>query len=184
MRANPGQHAPKRSAAIPDGARDAAIWCDHAATWCASSGLHRRAREVAPQSRAAAPTPSCTFRLFSSFFRSSPMKTKSLVAAALALALSLPALSSMAAQPRLDLLGEPAPATAAQRTIAITPDTRYVNVQGGEVVRFDVGGHSFAWSFDGPVSLMSFDLARVAPSGMLDHPVTAYISPNPLYIGK
>jgi hypothetical protein len=112
------------------------------------------------------------------------MKTKSLMPAALAVALTLPALSSTAAQPRLDLLGDPAPTTAAGRTIAITPDTRYVNVEGGEVVKFDVGGQSFAWSFDGPVNLMSFDLARVAPSGMLDHPVTAYISPNPLYIGK
>jgi hypothetical protein len=112
------------------------------------------------------------------------MKTKLLVRATLALTLSLPAFSSMAAQPRLDLLGDPAPATAAGRTIPIRPDTSYVNVQGGEVVKFDVGGQSFAWSFDGPVNLVSFDLARVAPSGMLDHPVTAYISPNPLYIGK
>jgi hypothetical protein len=112
------------------------------------------------------------------------MKTKSLVTAAMTLALVLPALSSIAAAPRLDLLGDPALTTAAGRTIAITPDTKYVNVQGGEVVRFDVGGHSFAWSFDGPVNSMAFDLARVAPSGMLDHAVTAYVSPNPLYIGK
>lgn len=112
------------------------------------------------------------------------MKTKLLIGAALAVALSLPALSSLAAQPRLDLLGDPAPPTAAGRTIPIRPDTKFVNVQGGEVVRFDVGGQSFAWSFSGPVNLMTFDLARVAPKGMLDHPVTAYISPNPLYIGK
>jgi hypothetical protein len=112
------------------------------------------------------------------------MKTKSLIPVVLAAALSLPALSSMAAQPRLDLLGDPAPPTAAGRTIAITPETKFVNVQGGEVVRFDVGGQSFAWSFSGPVNLMAFDLARVAPAGMLNHPVTAYISPNPLYIGK
>jgi hypothetical protein len=111
------------------------------------------------------------------------METKSRARAALALALTLPISSSMAAAPRLDLLGDPAPTAAAGRTIAITPDTKYVNVQGGEVVRFDVGGHSFAWSFDGPVDVMTFDLARVAPSGMLDHAITAYVSPNPLYIG-
>jgi hypothetical protein len=111
------------------------------------------------------------------------METTSLARAALALALTLPVLSSMAAAPRLDLLGDPAPIAAAARTIAITPDTKYVNVQGGEVVRFDVGGHSFAWSFDGPVYVLTFDLARVAPSGMLDHAITAYVSPNPLYIG-
>ncbi|MDB5916063.1 MAG: CzcE family metal-binding protein [Massilia sp.] len=111
------------------------------------------------------------------------MKTTSLVRAAMALALSLPGLSSMAAMQRLDLLGDPAPPTAAGRTIAITPDTKFVNVQGGEVVRFDVGGKSFAWSFNGSVAVTSFDLARVAPSGMLDHTVTAYVSPNPMYIG-
>lgn len=111
------------------------------------------------------------------------METKLLLRTALALALALPGLSSTAAAPRLDLLGDPAPTTAAGRTIAITPDTKYVNVQGGEVVRFDVGGHSFAWCFDGPMDVLAFDLARVAPSGMLDHAITAYVSPNPLYIG-
>ena len=112
------------------------------------------------------------------------MKTTSLLRAVMALALALPALASSAARQRLDLLGDPAPPTAAGRTIAITADTRYVNVQGGEVVRFDVGANkSFAWSFNGSVVVTSFDLARVAPSGMLDHAVTAYVSPNPLYIG-
>ena len=112
------------------------------------------------------------------------MKTTSLLRAAMALALALPTAASIAAQQRLDLLGDPAPPTAAGRAIAIPPGTRYVNVQGGEVVRFDVGGNkSFAWSFSGSVVVTSFDLARVAPSGMLDHSVTVYVSPNPLYIG-
>jgi hypothetical protein len=110
------------------------------------------------------------------------MKTKSLVAVALMSALSLPALSSMAARP-LDLLGDPAPDTAAARTVTITPDTRYVNVEGGQVVKFIAAGHSFTWNFDGADSATSFDLNRVAPSGMLDHAVTAYVSPNPLYTG-
>ena len=112
------------------------------------------------------------------------MKTTSLLRAAMALALALPALPAIAAEQRLDLLGDPAPPTAAGRAIAISPNTKFVNVQGAEVVRFDVGANkSFAWSFNGSVVVTSFDLARVAPSGMLDHAVTAYVSPNPLYIG-
>ena len=108
------------------------------------------------------------------------MKTKSLIPTVLALTLSLSALSSMAATP-LKLLGDPAPAAAADRTITITPDTKYVNVQGGQTVKFDVGGKTFAWDFDGPVT--SFDLNRVAPPDLLDHMVTAYVSPNPLHMG-
>ena len=46
------------------------------------------------------------------------------------------------------------------RTIVIKPNTSYVNVTGGEVIRFEVGDKSFLWNFNGPGS--SFDLARVA----------------------
>lgn len=84
---------------------------------------------------------------------------------------------------RPDLLGDAAPITAATRLIAILPQTRAVNVVGGEIIRFDIGPASFAWHFDGPVDLTSFDLLSVAPPGMLDHSVMAYVQPNPLYIG-
>ena len=108
------------------------------------------------------------------------MKMISLVRAVLALTLSLTALSSIATT-RLDLLGDPAPDSAAERTITIRPDTRYVNVTGGQVVKFEAGGKTFTWNFDGPESVWAFDLNQVAPSGMLNHVVTAYIAPNPLY---
>jgi hypothetical protein len=111
------------------------------------------------------------------------MKTKPLISAVLALMLSLSALSSMAAAMRLDLLGETAPEAKADRTITITPDTSYVNVQGGQIVKFDVGGETFTWDFNGPDYVSSFDLNRVTPPGLLDHAVTAYVSPNPLYMG-
>jgi hypothetical protein len=110
------------------------------------------------------------------------MKTKSLIPAVLALSLSLAGLSSMAATSS-DLLGESASATSANRTITITPDTRYVNVEGGQIVNFDVGGKTFVWDFDGSTDFQSFDLNQVAPSGLLDHRVTAYVSPNPFYMG-
>jgi len=79
----------------------------------------------------------------------------------------------------LDLLGSPGSPSMVTRTIVIKPTTSYVNVTGGEVIRFEVGDKSFLWNFSGPGS--SFDLTRVAPPSVLDHKVTAYIAPNPMY---
>ena len=109
------------------------------------------------------------------------MKTKSLTRTLVVLTLSLAAVSAMAA-PALSLLGQATPATAATRTITITPDTKYVNVVGGQTVQFNAGGKTFAWNFNGPI--YSFNLNRVAPAGVLDHKVTAYVAANPLYVGR
>jgi hypothetical protein len=84
--------------------------------------------------------------------------------------------------PRIDFLGNPTPVSAAVRTIVITPNTKYVNVTGGETVRFVVDGNSFAWNFEVSPSVSSFDLNRTAPASVLDHEVIAYIAPNPLYV--
>jgi hypothetical protein len=80
--------------------------------------------------------------------------------------------------PSLELFGSPAPVSLATRTIAIGPGTSYVNVTGGEVIRFDIGDKSFVWNFNGQRS--SFDLAKVAPPGLLARKVTAYVAPNPM----
>jgi hypothetical protein len=77
------------------------------------------------------------------------------------------------------MLGSPAALATATRTIVIQPDTSYVNVTGGEIIRFDVGARSFAWNFNGQRS--SFDLAKVAPASVLTRKVTAYVAPNPMY---
>lgn len=111
------------------------------------------------------------------------MNKLSLLAAIGGLALSLGSQSASALETPVRLLGDPAPPEAAQYAIAITPSTRWVNVTGGEIVRFDVGGKSFAWSFTGATSVASFDLKRVAPPGMLDRSVMAYVAPDPRYIG-
>jgi len=97
-----------------------------------------------------------------------------------ALLLSGATLSALAL-PRIDLLGDAAPESAASRAVMITPDTRFVNVVGGETIKFVTGDKSFAWSFDVPVSISSFDLNRIAPAGVLDHKVRAYVAPNPTY---
>lgn len=85
--------------------------------------------------------------------------------------------------PSVDMLGAPAPENLARRTIVIAPDTRWVNVTGGETIRFVVGDRSFAWYFDGIDSVSPFDLRRTAPPGVLDRQVLAYVAPNPLYFG-
>ena len=81
-----------------------------------------------------------------------------------------------------DLYGAPGAASMASRTIEILADTKYVNVTGGETVRFQVSGRSFVWNFNGTRS--SFDLARVAPAALLDHKVTTYVAANPMYPKK
>lgn len=83
----------------------------------------------------------------------------------------------------LKLLGDAASDTAAERTIVIDSQTRYVNVIGGEIIRFNVGTKSFTWHFDGAVNVTRFPLQQIAPAGLLDHTVTAYIKPNPFFIG-
>jgi hypothetical protein len=109
------------------------------------------------------------------------MNSKSFKTVLLGLAISATAISSMAAVTPVTLLGDAAPVAAADRTIAITPDTKYVNVVGGQTIKFNVNGQAFAWNFDGAPTVSSFDLSRVAPAGVLDHPVIAYVSVNPMY---
>jgi hypothetical protein len=77
----------------------------------------------------------------------------------------------------LELLGGAGSPSMVTRTIVIKPGTNYVNVTSGEVIRFEVGDHSFIWNFNG--TRTSFDLAQVAPPSLLDRKVTAYVAPNP-----
>ncbi|GAC1425235.1 MAG: hypothetical protein NVSMB6_25940 [Burkholderiaceae bacterium] len=83
----------------------------------------------------------------------------------------------------VNLLGDPAPLTAATRTVVIEPGTTRTSVIGGEVIRFMVDGRAFAWSFDGPINVTRVDLRRVAPAGMLNQDVVVYVAPNPMYSG-
>jgi hypothetical protein len=109
------------------------------------------------------------------------MNAKLLSAALFAALLTAACASPDGSMVRRDFLGDPAPVSAATRTIVITPDTRYVNVVGGDIVKFVVGDKSFAWHFDGAQHVAPFDLSQTAPPGILDHKVTAYVEPNPLY---
>ena len=105
------------------------------------------------------------------------MKFFSRGAIAIVLAVAVAGCTTVSDTPqRVALYGDPAPLAAATRTIVITAQTRYVNVTGGDIVRFIVGDKAFAWNFDGPLEIHSFDLRTVAAAGMLDQSVIAYIT--------
>ncbi len=94
-------------------------------------------------------------------------------------------LSACATPPSVvELYGQPALPSAANRTIVITPEMRYVNVEGGQIIRFVVGDKVFAWNFNTAGTVSSFNLNDVAPSGVLTQPVRAYVAPDPKYIGN
>jgi hypothetical protein len=101
----------------------------------------------------------------------------------LTLLISAVALPAVAATDHTALLGTAAPSSVAAQKIHIQPDTKYVNVEGGDAVTFIVGDKTFTWIFDGSRNVGSFDLSKVAPSGVLDHPVTVYIAPDPQRLG-
>jgi len=98
-----------------------------------------------------------------------------------ALALALPLHASAAPGKYVRLYGDPAPDDTAARTVVITPGTRYINAEGGEVIRFVVGDRSFAWSFNVARTVKAFDLNEVAPPGLLQQRVRAYVSEDPKY---
>jgi Heavy-metal resistance protein CzcE len=114
------------------------------------------------------------------------MTTKPLLSVLIATTLAAGAsgLAVAAEQPRA-FLGKAAPEQAeAGRVIVITDATRYVNVSGGQTVRFVVGDRSFTWRFQsGIVHVTPFDLQKIAPQGVLNHRVTAYVADDPLYQG-
>jgi hypothetical protein len=93
--------------------------------------------------------------------------------------------SACTAEQALGFLGTAVPVQSpADEVIVISDTTRYVNVTGGETVRFVVGGHSFTWSFQtGGTRILPFDLGRIAPKGFLNHRVVAYVAEDPLYMG-
>jgi hypothetical protein len=81
---------------------------------------------------------------------------------------------------RTDFWGSPAPAAAATKTIVVGPETRHVNLIGGDIVRFVVGDKSFTWSFDGAYFPAAVDISKVS-NGLLSRPLMAYVESNPMY---
>ena len=99
----------------------------------------------------------------------------------LSLILLLTGCAGLRQEPPVELLGNPATVGTGVKILVITPQTRHVNVTGGEVIDFKVGDKAFAWHFFVAPTVSAFDLQRVAPPGILDHSVIAYVAPDPRY---
>lgn len=76
--------------------------------------------------------------------------------------------------------GHVAAPSAASRTVTVTPDTRSVTVEQGDIVRFDIDGASLVWHFD-TLDTRSFDFAAIAPSALKPGRTRVYVRENPLY---
>lgn len=87
----------------------------------------------------------------------------------------------MGALPPVSLLGQQVDDAGATQVVVIHPDTKWTNIESGQIVRFVVGAKTFTWSFTNSQTIASFDLNRVTPPGFLDHRVTVYLTPDPKY---
>jgi hypothetical protein len=96
-------------------------------------------------------------------------------------ALILSACATQESLPPVSLLGQQVEDTAATQSIRIGPDTRWANIESGQIVRFVIGPRTFTWAFNNSQEVTSFDLNRVTPPGLLDHRVTIYLTPDPKY---
>ena len=79
--------------------------------------------------------------------------------------------------------GMATPAANADHHLTIKADTKWVNVNNGDTVTFNLDGKSFTWHFDTLHSEEAFDLSKIAPEGINVGMVTVYVASNPLYRG-
>jgi hypothetical protein len=82
-------------------------------------------------------------------------------------------------------LGTPAEGRSYDRKVLIGVNTKFVNVDDGQVVKFvvhepDGADKSFTWHFDVGRETVA-DLGKLAPVGVLGRPVKVYVGPNPRY---
>ena len=56
-----------------------------------------------------------------------------------------------------------------------------MRVDNGDTGEFKVNGASCTWHFQTLQQETSFDLAKIAPAGMLKQKVTVYVASHPLY---
>lgn len=87
----------------------------------------------------------------------------------------------LGALPPVSLLGQQVDDAAATQVVIIHPNTKWTNIESGQIVRFVAGNKTFTWSFTNSQTIDSFDLNRVTPPGFLDHRVTVYLTPDPKY---
>jgi phosphate-selective porin len=73
--------------------------------------------------------------------------------------------------------------SGAERTVVVKPGTKYINVDDGETVQFEVNGQTFDWHFDTFKGESSFKLSEIAPKGVTVGDVQVYVAADPLYRG-
>ena len=95
------------------------------------------------------------------------------IALAAALALAAPLLVANATASGLSV----------DRTIVIDTSTRWVNVDGGDVIRFIVNGQSIDYRFNSYTHSRVYDLGKIAPAGALNRSVKVYVSPDDRFTG-
>jgi len=69
------------------------------------------------------------------------------------------------------------------RTIVIDSSTRWVNVNGGDVIRFNANGQSFDYRFNSYTQSRVYDLGKIAPAGALNRSVKVYVTADDRYTG-
>jgi hypothetical protein len=108
------------------------------------------------------------------------------MAAAFATSAAFSLLAGCAFTHSIDLaLGTPADGHFYDRRVLIGVNTRSVNIDAGQVIKFivqepDGTDRSFTWRFN-IVRETVVDLSTIAPAGVLDRPVKVVVGPNPLY---
>ena len=79
--------------------------------------------------------------------------------------------------------GAAAPARATAKTITITPETKWVNVNDGDTVTFVKNDKAFTWHFATLRRAEDLQLSKIAPADFMLGNVVVYVDTNPLYRG-
>lgn len=110
------------------------------------------------------------------------MLTRKLIQILFIGALSASVASTALATDTVVPFGSPAGDAVAQRTVKLLPETKFINVVQGEIIKFTYNGKSFTWNFD-TLNTNAFDLFAIAPKDMNITKVRVHLSPNPTYSG-
>jgi len=97
---------------------------------------------------------------------------KRIIAAALLAAGAVTAAPSFALT-QADRIGEPGVADKFTRTIHVSPETRYINVDESETVNLEVDGKTTTWRFDGLKQVIN--LQKIIPGAP---GVKVYVEPS------
>lgn len=111
--------------------------------------------------------------------------SKSPIAASFALAFAAAAFAASTAQAATVTIngkanyGAAAPAASADYKLAVTPGKKWLNVNDGDTVEFDVGSREFTWHFDTRRDPTELPLSAIAPDGVDAGATRIFVSKDP-----